>query len=131
MNNRFVVDTHAILWFLIKDKRLSYKAHSILVQAEQGQVEILISTIVLAELLYICEKAKSSIPFKKILQSLVQNKSFTVVPFDFSIFKEMLRLTKELEMHDRIIVATAQLYNAKIITKDRIIKKLSGIDYIW
>ena len=131
MSKKFVVDTHAILWFIAKDNKLSSGAHSILVQAEQEKVEIFVSTIVFAELLYICEKGKAPVPLETIIKNLISNKGFTVVPFDFSIFEKMLILPKELDIHDRIIAATAKLYNARIISKDHILNQTPGIETVW
>jgi len=52
----YVVDTHALAWFISEDKRLSCKAKEILTQAENGEVKVLIPTLVMAELTHIAEK---------------------------------------------------------------------------
>jgi len=35
------------------------------------------------------------------------------------------------DLHDRVIVATAKILNAKLITKDEKIKRLKLIETIW
>lgn len=46
----YVVDTHVLVWFITEDKRLSPIADQILTQAEAGEVQILVPTLVLAEI---------------------------------------------------------------------------------
>jgi PIN domain nuclease of toxin-antitoxin system len=43
----YVVDTHVLAWFVSEDNRLSPKAEQILGQAEAGEVQVLISILVL------------------------------------------------------------------------------------
>ena len=54
----FVADTHAVVWYLSKDRRLSPKVSEIFHSSEKGKFIIIISTIVLAEILYLAEKKK-------------------------------------------------------------------------
>ena len=91
----YVVDTHAIAWFIAEGKRLSPLAASILNQAQDGEVQILIPTLVLAELTHIAEKGKVKISIEEILQQIKLGDSFTVLAFDFPIFQAMLTLPKE------------------------------------
>ena len=52
----YVVDTHALAWFISENKRLSARATQILSQAEAAEVIVLIPTLVLAELTHIAQK---------------------------------------------------------------------------
>lgn len=126
----FVADTHALLWFLTDDRRISKRAQSILTKAESGTFEILIPTIVMAELLYICERGKSPIKFDEILLRFENCVGFTTVPFDFNILEIMMDLSSGLELHDRIIIATAKNYGSAIISRDSAFKKVP-ITVIW
>ncbi len=128
---KFLTDTHAILWFIAEDKRLPAKIREIFLKAEKGEVQIIIPTIVLAELLYICEKGKAPLPLIYVIERIKMSTGFKVVPFDLDVLEEMLDLPKDLEMHDRIICATAILYDAIIITKDKILTKLGKVKTIW
>ena len=56
----FLVDTHTLVWFLTKDKKLSGKVVEILRKVEDGEETVIIPTIVLAEIMYICEKKKAN-----------------------------------------------------------------------
>lgn len=46
----YVVDTHALIWYLLNDKKLSSRAKAIFQAAEQNQTILIVSAIVMAEL---------------------------------------------------------------------------------
>ncbi len=61
---RYVADTHTLVWYFTNDKRLGAIAYNTLEGLiEKG--EILIPTIVLAELLYISERGRMNRYLKK------------------------------------------------------------------
>lgn len=47
----YVVNTHALAWFISEDKRLSPVVEQILVQAEAGEVQVLVPTLIFFSLL--------------------------------------------------------------------------------
>ncbi|MCU0548654.1 MAG: hypothetical protein MUC48_04830 [Leptolyngbya sp. Prado105] len=62
----FVIDTHALAWFFAEDSRLSSSIETLLTQAEATTTQILIPTLVLAELTLIAQKQRVPIsPFPK------------------------------------------------------------------
>ncbi len=99
----YLVDTHVLAWFISIDKRLSKLVEQILSQAESGEVQILVPTLVLAELMHIAERGKVKVTVGELLQKINQGDGFMIVAFDFPIFKSMLDLPKELDIRDRII----------------------------
>ena len=56
---------------------------------------------------------------------------FRIVAFDKRLVLLLDEMKKIRDMHDRIIVATARLYDAKIISKDKVITNYAGPDNIW
>jgi predicted nucleic acid-binding protein len=48
----YVVDTHALIWYLLNDKKLSSRAKTIFQAAEQNQAILIVSAIVMAELYF-------------------------------------------------------------------------------
>jgi len=48
---------------------------------------------------------------------------------DFSLIKEIVKIGKGLDLHDRIIVAISKIYEGVILTKDLEIKKIA--ETIW
>lgn len=127
----FVVDTHTLAWFVSEDPRISEAARVILRKAENSEVEVLVPTIVLAELLYVAQKKKISLGIEEVLKKVSKGGDFVIVPFDFPIFEGVMKLPHDLELHDRIIVATARTYGAKVLTKDEKITKSGVIEVVW
>ena len=53
-----------------------------------------------------------------------------IYPLNGSVVFECSKI-KLKEPHDRIIVATAKLLNARLITKDKLIKKSGYVKTVW
>ncbi len=127
----YVVDTHALAWFVSEDKRLSPRAAQILSQAEAGEVQVLIPTLVLAELTHIAQKKRVTVTIEELLEKINQGDGFTIVSFDFLIFQVMLQLPENWDIHDRIIAATASYYQAILITRDQMLRDSSELKTVW
>jgi len=127
----YVVDTHSLIWFISEDDRLSERAEHLLDQAEAAEVQMLIPTIVLAEITYIAQRKKVEITIDDVLELIEQGSGFIIVPFDFLIFRTMLQLPDEWEIHDRIIGATGHYYKAMLITKDMVLSNSKEIRTVW
>lgn len=115
-----LVDTHALFWVLTQDKKkLTPKALQVISDAEM----LLLPTIVLLELLGLLEKKLKLHYFDKLLKSLSDSK-YVTIPLDITVMRETRLLKDKLELHDRVIVATAKSLNLPIITKDEQITKV-------
>jgi PIN domain nuclease of toxin-antitoxin system len=127
----YVVDTHALLWYLFDPNNLPERVDNLMTGFEMGKNTGLIPTIVLAELQFLFDKQKKSIKLKELTEEIESKPGFRIISFD----RQQVLLLDELkaihEMHDRIIVATARQHKAKIITKDRDITNYAGSDAIW
>lgn len=127
----YVVDTHVLAWFIGEDKRLSPKAEQILSQAEAGEAQVLIPTLVLAELTHIAQKKRVAVTIEELLDKIERGDGFTIVSFDFPIFQTMLKLPENWDIHDRIIAATASYYQAILITRDEMLRDSSELKTVW
>lgn len=127
----FVVDTHALAWFLAEDARLSATALQILSAAEAGETQVLISTLVLAELTYIAQRQRVPVTIETALTRIEAGDGFAIVPFDLSCFQAMLGLPEHWDIHDRIIAATANLYDAQLITRDEMLTASETVSVVW
>ncbi|MER3433299.1 MAG: twitching motility protein PilT [Leptolyngbya sp. ERB_1_1] len=116
----FVIDTHALAWFFAEDARLSPVVDNILTLAETSTTQILIPTLVLAEL---------TMPV--ILEAIQQSRSFIIADFGFPVFQAFLELPSDWDLHDRIIAATAKCYSAKLITRDEVLRNSPDLETIW
>lgn len=127
----YVTDTHTIIWYLTNDIKLGKNAKEILDKAEKGQEIIIVPTIVLVEISYICERKGVSIKFKEILDKISKSINYIPHSLDLNVVFKINDLVKLHDIHDRIIVATAQLFNAKILTKDSKIKDTDYAEVVW
>lgn len=125
----FVIDTHALLWFFTADARLSSQVRDLLLVAEKGEFEIVIPTIVMAEALAVIERGRSPLAIYDLLARVQGLPTFGVAAFDRDVFREMLSLPKELELHDRVIAATARLYGAKLLSRDQALSQV--VEVVW
>ena len=127
----YVADTHSLIWFLTDDKKLGSKAKEALEKADEGRVIIIIPTIVLAELVFICQKKNAAVKFKDVMDKINESSNYIHYNLDIKIISEITNLTQIPEMHDRIITATAKLNRAVLITKDPDIVEAGMIETIW
>jgi len=131
LTDRYVVDTRALVWFLAGDPRLSLEARRVLRSAQADEVIVLVSTIVLAEVLYIAEKKRVPVDFSELLSRMRRGGGYQIVDFDLAVLLEMRNLPQALELHDRALAATALVYDAALITKDRELQKLDRPQVVW
>jgi len=129
----YLADTHALLWYLTGDDRLGKRAKETFVKADKGEDTVIIPTIVLAESLFIAEKHKADVMFGEVLKKIQNSLNYVVYPLNINVVlkcqdKEMKKIS---EIHDRIIVVTAKLLNAKLITKDPEIRNSKAVECIW
>ena len=127
----YVADTHSLIWFLTNDTRLGKRAAEVFRQADRSNVIIVLPIIVLAEAMYICESKNAGIAFSDILKKLEFSTNYVVHNLDLSVLKKAHAITQLKEIHDRIIIATTQQINAKMITKDEEIVQSKSIETIW
>ena len=124
----YVTDTHALVWYIIG--KLHDKVDAVFKSAEAGEATIFIPTIVLAECLYLVENEKIKLDFDDLLGRIEMSRNFIPASFNFQVMK-LLPETRLKELHDRIIVATAKILNAKLITKDRQIRDSGIVEIVW
>ena len=125
-----VIDTHALLWYFEDSPRLSSNARSVFGVIENGGNVGIVPTIVLAELMYISDKRRTSLDLAQVISTLQTSRNFSIASFDLAILTQMSSLTA-LELHDRIIVATAMLFGSRLITRDETIRDSGVIQCIW
>ena len=128
---RYVVDTHALLWYLSNDARLGLNAHQILSQPDQL---LLIPVIVLAEAKHAADRHRVLLHFEAIVQTVTSSPRITVVPMDLATVEY---LPGQLDIHDALIVATAlycrdYLQEAiSVLTNDIAITHSGLVTVIW
>ena len=126
----YVTDAHTIIWYFIDDPRLSQNARQAFDETIAAGV-IIIPTIVLAEIMYISQKGRISITFEETFSYLEMYENFRVAALEIDILKVAASIDRDLEMHDKLIVATALYFNAHLITKDEQITQSKIVNTVW
>ena len=114
----YVTDTHSILWYFTEDSRLSKKALDVFERTTNKGI-IIIPSVVLAEIMFIAKKGKVALSFEETLKKIEEYENFDIAPLDIDILKVANKIKVDLEMHDRLIVTTAKIFNVPLITKDK------------
>lgn len=130
VNMDYVTDTHSLVWYFTEDAKLSRNA----VEAFEGTIKegtIIIHAVVLAETMFIAKKGRISLTFEETLKRIEECENFDIAPLDVDILKVADKIEMDMEMHDRLIVATAIYYEAVLITRDERIKKSGVVATIW
>lgn len=123
------IDTHALIWYLDKNlnSKLSQKALTAIEDAVESSI-VYIPSIVLMEIMHIREKNRVQIDVKEMLDKLEENSAYEIVPLDMQVIRAALEFPA-IEMHDRLICATALVTDSSLVSKDVEIKK--NIPVIW
>jgi PIN domain nuclease of toxin-antitoxin system len=131
---RAIADTHVVIWYLFNDSRLSPTAKAFIETAAMENNQIGISSLTLAEIIYLIEKER--IPretLTRLIEALDQADSvLTEIVFDRRVAESLSRVERASipDLPDRIIAATAVCLGLPLISRDGKIR-VSGIETIW
>ncbi len=129
-----VADTHAAVWYLSGDARLSVTAAAIIDEAAQLGRKIAISSISLAELIYLVDKGRlDEKAYLDLRRALADARHvFLECLFTGDVVEAMRRVPRSEvpDMPDRMIAATAVFLGVPIISRDGRIRT-SSIQSIW
>ena len=131
---RAFVDTHAVIWYLFADERLSATARTMIEEAAAGGDQIAFSSITLAEIIYLSEKGRIDPATLDRLLTAVDSEDAVLVevPFDRHVAQALREVerTQVPDLPDRIIAATALHLGLPLISRDGKIQ-LSDVNTIW
>jgi PIN domain nuclease of toxin-antitoxin system len=129
-----VADTHTALWHLFNDSRLSAAAGEFIQTAAAARRKIVISSISLAEIVYLVEKGRlPEAVYDDLVRALADPEHvFTEAAFTGGIVESMRRVlrTEVPDMPDRMIAATAVYFGVPVLTRDRKILA-AALTSIW
>jgi PIN domain nuclease of toxin-antitoxin system len=131
---KYVVDTHALIWFLEGNPRIGTNAKNIL---SEPTSQLIVPAIVLAEAAWIVERGRTSIPsVMDLLNAVETDARVSIYPVDKTVIKQSVSLTAIGEMHDRQIVATTLVLASQnemvaLLTCDRNITASGLVKILW
>lgn len=137
MTDVYVIDTHALLWYLDDTPRLGRRARAVLTDPES---RFLVPAIVLAEALFVLEKGRTSVSIAdtEFLEALRADERIGIAPITEQVIEATLNCKTIDEIHDRQIVATALVaqededdISVHLLTRDTNIRDSGRVDVVW
>ena len=129
-----VADTHTALWYLYDDERLANAAGDFIDRAAAAGSQIAVSSITLAEIVYLIEKNRLPANAYGDLKAALNDPGhvFKEAPFTVEIVDALRRVPRAdvPDMPDRIVAATAVYFGVPVISRDAKIRA-SGVRTIW
>jgi PIN domain nuclease of toxin-antitoxin system len=126
----YVCDTHSIVWYFTEDPRLSEAA---LKAFDETMTEglIIVPSIVLAEIMFISRKGRITLTFEESLRKIEECENIQIASLDVEILRIADKIQGDMEIHDRLIVATALHFGATLISRDRLIRDAQVCPTLW
>ena len=125
-----VIDTHTAVWYLNADARLSDRAKRFIDEAGRRGMPVLISSISLVEVVYLCEKDRIPAESFTRLQEALRLQDTTLCVADLTLAVGRVLRDEVPDMPDRIIAGTALYFGVPVISRDRKIRT-SAVATIW
>lgn len=125
----YSIDAHALIWFVEGHPALSSRAREIIKDIFDGNYLASVSVMCYVEAFHNNLKRKEFV-FKGFQEELNRT-NILIVPLGIEVLEICYKLPKVLNIHDRIIAATAKLTGSILITKDPVLKKVPGLKTLW
>lgn len=133
MNNPIVLDTHILLWSLLKPEELSEDTRQLITMAQENS-QLLLCSISLWEIAMLKIKKRINIyePIRDFLESVASIDGLSVKDISPEIAAESVQLMDDFhgDPADRIIVATAKCYGATLLTRDQKVLAWASLGHI-
>ena len=125
----FLLDTHALIWFMNADNRLT-QSSKLIIQNSENKCYVSIASIWEIAIKISLNKLDLNGQFNEISETLTNN-SFNFLPITIEHTQKII----DLDFHhrdpfDRLIIAQSIVENMPIITKDKIFLKYN-VDVFW
>ena len=129
------IDTHVLVWFVSNPEKLSQKALNTINNEIKKSESILVSSISIWETYMLIKKGRLSLSLDLDLwlQRIEQLPFIQFISVDNKIAAKSVTLPEPLHSDpaDRIIIATARGYGAKLVTSDRKILNYKHVQSLW
>jgi PIN domain nuclease of toxin-antitoxin system len=129
--NRAVADTHALIWYLARPKRLGRAASRLFLAAESGRARIFVPSVLLVELALLRERGRKVLGVAEVLTAVAQSNGLDFAPFDLPEAREFALLSSLPDPFDRMVVATARALGCPLITADDVVTSSGLASIVW
>ena len=129
----YVTDTHPLIWYATDTHRqLSRKALGAFHAASQHESLIYVPVFVLWEITMLLKVGRIALqePYPIWVEHLSSQRGFAIPPVDVTMLSEAYSYPFA-DPFDSVIVATAQVMDFPLITKDDLIRESRLVDIYW
>jgi predicted nucleic acid-binding protein len=123
-------DTMALI-LRLEGRKMPDKVKEIFNNAEKGQVEIMIPSIVFAELAYLSERERIDTSLHEALRYLDKYPAIIESPMTKSTVQRAFEIDDIPELHDRLIAAAGKELSIPVLTNDPEMRDSKHVGVIW
>ena len=127
----YVVDTHALLWYLSGAPQLSTLAREAIDEATHEVNQLIVPAIVIAETVMLIEKRRVTLDSARLISALKTQPAIELSSLVPEVALQIQSLTALGDIHDRLIVAEAIARGAAVITRDAAITESGLVQTLW
>ena len=127
----FVVDTHALWWYLRSPERLTPAAAAIFRLAETGNATIVVPAIAVAEFYFLSIKLGQPVTPSDLMNALDTVGGIELSDLGRAQLERLDRFPEIPEMHDRLIAAEAAALDAPVVTRDATLSASPQVETVW
>lgn len=128
---QFVIDTHALYWYLNSSNRLSSAASAVFRLANLGDAVLIVPAIVVAEYHFLSIKVGAPVTPAALMDALTGVRGFELSELARPQLEFLDRLPEIPEMHDRLIAADALIRGVPLVTRDTALRASPQIETVW
>ena len=128
---RFVVDAHALWWYIMARERLSHAAANVFRLVETGEASVVVPAIVVAEIYYLSTKLGTPLTPSDLMGRVARLPGIELSTLGQDQLELLPLLTEIPEMHDRLIAAAAMALDAAVVTRDPDLLASSQVTTVW
>lgn len=129
--NKAVIDTHALVWYFARPRRLGRSALRHLRAAESGRAIALVPAICLVELALLRERGRRVLGVAEVETTLAKCRGVTVAAFGAAEAHEFALLGGVHDPFDRMVIATARANACPLATADEAITASGLVEVLW
>ena len=129
----YLIDTHALVFWLTRRTLLGKNAARIFRRAERGEDSLYVSALSLFEIVMLVERGRFRLPmpWPQWMQTLEATSHVSVEPIGVEDISTARNLKPLVDPFDRLIVGTAQRLGVPFITRDERICASGLVTTIW
>lgn len=134
--DRYVIDTHALLWYATADNRIGNNAKAVIERCEAGEIQVIVPAIVLIESISTIRNPRKGFNYNPntLLDWISNNSNFLISDLSLDVARsynnDLDNLRTLHDDHDRLVVLTSRMSdNIPILTRANDIQSVAST--IW